>query len=43
MMGKSVSYVMCQVTMITGFYTHVVINKFKCSPDPALCWRTFYS
>ncbi len=38
MMGKSVSYVTCQVTMMTGFYTHVVMNKFTRSPDPAPCW-----
>ncbi len=36
MMVKSVSYVTHQVTMMRGFNTHVVINKFTCSPDPAL-------
>jgi hypothetical protein len=35
MMGKSVSYVTCQVTMMTGSYTHVVMNKITRSPDPA--------
>jgi hypothetical protein len=28
MMGESMSYVTCQVTMMTGFYMHVVMNKF---------------
>jgi hypothetical protein len=43
MMGKSVSYVTCRVTMMTGFYTHVVMNKFTHSPDPASFWRTYFS
>jgi hypothetical protein len=29
MVGKSVSYVMYYVTMMTGFYTHVVMNKSR--------------
>jgi hypothetical protein len=43
MMGKSVSYVMCQVIMMTVYYTHVVMNKFTRSPDPVPRWRTFFS
>jgi hypothetical protein len=43
MMGKSVSYVTCQLTMMTGVYTHVVMNKFMCSPDPAPHWRTYFT
>jgi hypothetical protein len=43
MMGKSVSYVTCQVTMMTGFYMHVAMNKFTHFPDPAPCWRTYFS
>ncbi len=27
-MGKSMSYVTCKVNMMTGSYTHVVMNKF---------------
>jgi hypothetical protein len=36
MMGKSMSYVTCQVTIMTGFYMHVVLNKITRSPDPPL-------
>ncbi len=43
MMGKSVSYVTCEVYMLIGFYTHVVMNKFTCSPDPTPHWRTYFS
>ncbi len=42
-MGKSMSYVTCQVTMMTGFYMHMVMNKFTSSPDPAPCWRAYFS
>jgi hypothetical protein len=43
MIGKPVSYVTCQVTMMTGFYAHVIVDKFMHSPDPAPCWRTYFS
>jgi hypothetical protein len=43
MIGKSVSYVMCEVNTMIGFYTHVVMNKFTHSPDPAPRWRTHFS
>ncbi len=42
-MGKSMSYVTCKVNMMTGFFMHEVMNKFTCSPDPAPCWRTYFS
>jgi hypothetical protein len=43
MMGKSMSYVMCEVNMMTGFFTHMVINKFTHSPDPSPRWKTNFS
>ncbi len=42
-MGKSVSYVTCKVNMMTGFYMHVMMNKFMHSPDPTPRWRTYFS
>jgi hypothetical protein len=42
-MNKFVIYVTCKVNMMTEFYTHVVMNKFTRSPDPASHWRTYFS
>ncbi len=29
--------------MMTGFYMHVVMNKFTHLSDPTPCWRTYFS